>query len=263
MIIFSLNSFLSRKIISTSTVFYNNFRGYASASHYEVLGVKKNASQEEIKNAFYAKSRKLHPDKHNNDPKKHGQFVKISEAYTTLSSREGRWEYDTGMPYGVPKPVYYKMRTPTQPEDSEFNNYTFRLAVLCPIGLVIFTYLLYFDILRTAPRFDDGDRFLQKVYDNNDEYVNMNKFYWSLDLKTQISLDVLPDKEFTEAVRAMYQSSEQCQKDLAKKAAKEERKKNYVSVYKIDARPKSVRDAEAALKAQKTQEVEQLTQTKS
>ncbi|MCJ8734179.1 hypothetical protein PDJAM_G00232340 [Pangasius djambal] len=66
----------------------------SSASYYDVLGVKPDASLEEIKNAFFDKSKKLHPDSDPTNPSLHSQFVKLNEAYRVLSKEGTRKEYD-------------------------------------------------------------------------------------------------------------------------------------------------------------------------
>lgn len=59
---------------------------------YEVLGVTKGASNEEIKRAFHKLAHKFHPDKTGGDEAK---FKEASEAYQTLSDERKRKEYDT------------------------------------------------------------------------------------------------------------------------------------------------------------------------
>lgn len=58
--------------------------------YYEILGVPKNASQEEIKKAFYKLAHKYHPDKGGDVEK----FKEINEAYQVLSNPEKRAQYD-------------------------------------------------------------------------------------------------------------------------------------------------------------------------
>lgn len=60
-------------------------------NYYELLGVAKNASKEEIKKAFYKLAAKYHPDKKGGDEAK---FKEVNEAYQVLSNDQKRKEYD-------------------------------------------------------------------------------------------------------------------------------------------------------------------------
>ena len=60
--------------------------------YYEILGIQKGASKDEVKKAFRALASKYHPDKKTGDEAK---FKEISEAYSTLSDDTKRAEYDT------------------------------------------------------------------------------------------------------------------------------------------------------------------------
>ncbi len=62
-----------------------------SKDYYEVLGVNKSASKEEIKKAFYKLAHKYHPDKKDGNEAK---FKEVNEAYQTLSDDSKRSRYD-------------------------------------------------------------------------------------------------------------------------------------------------------------------------
>jgi len=63
--------------------------------YYQVLGVKKDANQDEIKKAYRKLAMKYHPDHSKGDKAAEEKFKKISEAYAVLSDKEKRKEYDT------------------------------------------------------------------------------------------------------------------------------------------------------------------------
>lgn len=60
--------------------------------YYDILGVTKSASEDDIKKAFRKLAHKYHPDKKGGDEKK---FKEASEAYAVLSDKKRRAEYDT------------------------------------------------------------------------------------------------------------------------------------------------------------------------
>ena len=62
--------------------------------YYKILGVSKNASDEEIKKAYKKLAFKYHPDKNPGDKKAEEQFKEISEAYAVLSDKDKRAQYD-------------------------------------------------------------------------------------------------------------------------------------------------------------------------
>ena len=63
--------------------------------YYEVLGVNKNATDEEIKKAYRKLARKYHPDLNRDDPKTAETKMKeINEAYDVLKDKDKRAQYD-------------------------------------------------------------------------------------------------------------------------------------------------------------------------
>ena len=62
--------------------------------YYEVLGLKKGASDSEIKKAFRKMAMKYHPDKNPGDRKAEEKFKEINEAYAVLSDPEKKEKYD-------------------------------------------------------------------------------------------------------------------------------------------------------------------------
>ncbi len=65
-----------------------------SNNYYDILGVSKSATQEEIKKAYRKQALKYHPDKNSGDQKASDTFKKVSEAYEVLSDEHKRKIYD-------------------------------------------------------------------------------------------------------------------------------------------------------------------------
>lgn len=62
--------------------------------YYSILGVGRNASEEEIKKAYRKLAKKYHPDHHPDDKSAEEKFKEINEAYQVLSDPEKRRRYD-------------------------------------------------------------------------------------------------------------------------------------------------------------------------
>ncbi len=61
---------------------------------YDILGVNRGADQKEIKKAYYAKAKAMHPDVNKDDPKATEKFAEVQSAYECLSDAEKRASYD-------------------------------------------------------------------------------------------------------------------------------------------------------------------------
>src|SRR6266481_4760271 len=66
----------------------------AFVDYYQTLGVPKNASEKDIKNAYRKLARKHHPDLNPNDAEANKQFQQLNEANEVLSDPEKRKKYD-------------------------------------------------------------------------------------------------------------------------------------------------------------------------
>lgn len=172
-----------------------------TVNYYELLGVKPNASIEEIKNAFFDKSKKMHPDSDPSNPDLHSQFVELNEAYRVLSKDLSRKEYDLRLrqPYSSASSYSYSPRAGpqesmryweqfrrAQPRETsaETQENTRRrnrklmgyciLTMVVSIGL----HFLFFRKLAEvhSSYMDEKDRALQKMYDEAKERARVNGF---------------------------------------------------------------------------------------
>ncbi len=69
--------------------------------YYQILGVERDAGQDEIKKAFRKLARDTHPDANPNDPEAEARFRDIAEAYEVLSDPERRASFDRGEQFGA------------------------------------------------------------------------------------------------------------------------------------------------------------------
>ena len=75
---------------------YNNMNNRKSGTTdlYEILGVNKDAPQEEIKKAYRSLSLQFHPDRNNNSPESTTKYQEINSAYEILGDEQERSKYD-------------------------------------------------------------------------------------------------------------------------------------------------------------------------
>jgi len=71
-------------------------------NYYEILGVPRDASQEDIKKAFRKLSMKYHPDRNNGDKESENKFKEINTAYSVLSDPDKRMRYDNPSHFNGP-----------------------------------------------------------------------------------------------------------------------------------------------------------------
>lgn len=69
-------------------------------NHYKTLGVNNNATEDDIKKSYRSLAVKYHPDHNNGDKKAEDKFKEINEAYSILSNKEKRQQYDNPNPLG-------------------------------------------------------------------------------------------------------------------------------------------------------------------
>ncbi|KAK5582907.1 hypothetical protein RB653_004496 [Dictyostelium firmibasis] len=94
---FLSKTFLNNKSNNNSKRYFRSSSPTLSQKRdlYEVLGVSRDASKQDIKKAFYALAKKYHPDTNRDDPNAHKTFAEISNAYDVLYDDKKRSVYDT------------------------------------------------------------------------------------------------------------------------------------------------------------------------
>lgn len=65
-----------------------------SMDYYRILGIPKEADEEQIKQAYRSAAKKYHPDLNPDNPEAEARFKEIAEAYAVLSDSKKRREYD-------------------------------------------------------------------------------------------------------------------------------------------------------------------------
>ncbi len=69
------------------------------STYYDILGIKKTATQAEIKQSFRRLALRYHPDKNKNSEESRKKFMQIVEAYEVLSDEMSRKTYDSNSYY--------------------------------------------------------------------------------------------------------------------------------------------------------------------
>lgn len=91
--------------------------------YYSILGLKKNASAEEIKQQFRKLALKYHPDRNTGDRESEARFKEISEAYEVLGDREKRAKYDRFGQYW--QQAEQSGRWSSTPQETDVNGFDF------------------------------------------------------------------------------------------------------------------------------------------
>ena len=67
----------------------------ANKDYYNILGIDRAASADDVHRAYRRRARELHPDRNKQDPRAEDKFKELGEAYRVLSHPQKRQQYDT------------------------------------------------------------------------------------------------------------------------------------------------------------------------
>src|SRR6185312_6579299 len=110
---------------------------------YQRLGLKRGASEAEIKKAYRSLAKQLHPDRNKDNPKAAERFAQVTSAYDLLSDKDKRARYDRGeidedgnpkMPFGGGFGGYSPGAGGPQPGAQGFENFNFGGAETADLG---------------------------------------------------------------------------------------------------------------------------------
>jgi len=197
----------SKPIIHSILLFSTGNCNYKT--HYEVLGIDKNATQKEIKEAYIKLGKEYHPDLHQNlvideSSGENGsssekeeltmKFKAINEAYEILGKKESRKTYDLGLPGAGTKENVAREKNeqyknykyydtveeraqafhgypPVDPDYYKRNPDRWKMAGLCVV-IGVFGFIIHFSIAKLSA--DKQGRYL----DENTLYFNQQKQQW-------------------------------------------------------------------------------------
>lgn len=106
---------------------YLHITGYRSKDYYKILAISSNASQAEVKKAYYQQAKKHHPDRNPGDHRAESLFQKISEAYEVLGDEFKRKEYDKNFSHKQSKTSPYKKGTGKKETPSKSYTWNYNL----------------------------------------------------------------------------------------------------------------------------------------
>jgi molecular chaperone DnaJ len=106
-------------------------------NHYKTLGVNNNATEDDIKKSYRKLSMKYHPDHNQGDKESEDKFKEINEAYSILSNKDKRNQYDNPNPFGGFNP-FGRMR-PQKPDFNSPKDGSFLgIEVVIPLKIFVF-----------------------------------------------------------------------------------------------------------------------------
>ncbi len=91
--------------------------------YFKILGINRNATDQEIKSAFRKLARQFHPDLHPHDEKAESEFKEINEAYEILSDEAKKKSYEQYLSYWFKKIAGESSDFYTENHDNQFDEY--------------------------------------------------------------------------------------------------------------------------------------------
>ncbi|CAK6964604.1 dnaJ homolog subfamily C member 4 [Scomber scombrus] len=174
-----------------------------AVNYYDLLGVKSDATLDEIKNAFFDKSKKMHPDSDPTNPGLHGQFVELNEAYRVLSKEPSRKEYDFKIRQPYSRSQAFRSNSSYRASTAAHENIRYweqfrhtpemsaeewqkrkkrnmRLVGYCLITmfLSVGAHVIFFSKLEEVHNnfMDEKDRVIKEIYNESKERARVNGF---------------------------------------------------------------------------------------
>ncbi len=140
-------------------------------NYYELLGVKKNASEKEIKKAFRKLARKFHPDV-SDDPNADDKLAEINNAYEVLMDKEKRKEYDATLfnPFTA-FTQFGKNNKKSQSSSSRWEDLKDKLGENAPFASNTFRFD---DILTSFRKKNKEVNYPQDQDDDLNQYIDLN-----------------------------------------------------------------------------------------
>lgn len=104
---------LNPQVVTSIRAYSTRSRGHGQEKHkdlYAILQVTPNATQQQIKDAYYKLSMKYHPDRNKGSPQAHDKFTELTEAYSILGQYDLRKKYDKGLLHQYPRQPHHTQK---------------------------------------------------------------------------------------------------------------------------------------------------------